>query len=128
MGEDTAVVLMKFKSGALGTFIATTTFRNPKPGGRYGGGTIRRIEVNGTEGSARIDDETLTMLHIEGGAGTPARRLEPPAANVFDDMVRWVRDDAYTSPTLVGPAASRASMALVLAIYQSAREGRIVYL
>ena len=56
------------------------------------------------------------------------RSVAPPAANVFDDMVRWVRDDAYASPTLVKPAASRASMALVLAIYQSAREGRTIHL
>jgi hypothetical protein len=43
-------------------------------------------------------------------------------------MVRWVNDDAYVSPTLVKPADSRASMALVLAIYQSAREGRTIHL
>ncbi|HEY4202545.1 MAG TPA: Gfo/Idh/MocA family oxidoreductase [Devosiaceae bacterium] len=125
--EDTAVVLVKFKSGAVGTFIATTTFHNPKPGGRYGGGTVRRIEINGDKGSGRIDDEALTMLHIDGGADLP-RSVTPPAANVFEDMVRWVRDDAYASPSLVKPAASRASMALVLAIYESARDGKTVKL
>ena len=124
--EDTAVVLVKFKSGAVGTFIATTTFHNPKPGGRYGGGTVRRIEINGDKGSGRIDDETLSMLFIKDGPELP-RTLAPPAASVFDDMVRWVRDDSYSSPTLVKPADSRASMALVLAIYESAREGKTVH-
>ena len=126
--EDTAVVLVKFRSGAVGTFIATTTFRNPKPGGRYGGGTVRRIEVNGALGSGRIDDEALTMLHIEEGGPELPRTITPPAANVFEDMVRWVRDPAYESPTLVKPRASRASMELVLAIYESARTGRTVKL
>jgi len=125
--EDTAVALVTFKSGAVGTFIATTTFHNPKPGGRYGGGTVRRIEINGDRGSGRIDDETLNMLHIDGGAELP-RSVRPEAINIFDDMVRWVRDDLYASPTLVKPAEARASMALVLAIYESAREGRTVNL
>lgn len=124
--EDTAVVLVKFKSGAVGTFIATTTFHNPKPGGRYGGGTVRRIEVNGDKGSARIDDETLGMLHIAESTEELPRRVAPDAVNVFDDMIRWIRDDGYDSPTLVKPAASRASMALVLAIYESARTGKTV--
>jgi UDP-N-acetyl-2-amino-2-deoxyglucuronate dehydrogenase len=126
--EDTAVVLLKFRSGALGTFIATTTFHNPKPGGRYGGGTVRRIEVNGTQGSARIDDETISMLHVDGSTVELPRAVTPPAINVFDDMARWVRDDAYTSATLVNAEASRASMALVLAIYESARTGKTVTL
>lgn len=125
--EDTAVALLKFRSGALGTFIATTTFHNPKPGGRYGGGTVRRIEVNGSSGSGRIDDEALTMLHIEGAAELP-RRLASPAINVFEDMVRWIKDPDYESPTLVKPAAARASMELVLAIYDSARTGTTVRL
>lgn len=125
--EDTAAVLVKFRSGALGTFIATTTFHNPKPGGRYGGGTVRRIEVNGDGGSGRIDDEVVTMLHLASGEEA-SRRLAPPAANVFEDMVHWVRDEAYDSPTLVKPEAARASMALVLAIYESARTGRTVTL
>jgi predicted dehydrogenase len=120
-------VLVKFKSGAVGTFIATTTFHNPKPGGRYGGGTVRRIEINGDKGSGRIDDETLSMLYIKDGSELP-RTLSPPAASVFEDMVHWVRNDNYSSPTLVKPAASRASMALVLAIYESAREGKTVQL
>jgi predicted dehydrogenase len=126
--EDTAVVLVKFRSGAVGTFIATTTFHNPKPGGRYGGGTVRRIEVNGVDGSGRIDDENLTMLHIADGSSDAVPRTQTPdAVNVFDDMVRWVRDDTYASPTLVKPDAARASMALVLAIYESARTGKTVH-
>lgn len=125
--EDTAVALVTFKSGAVGTFIATTTFHNPKPGGRYGGGTVRRIEINGDKGSGRIDDETLSMLHLDDGAELP-HAIKPQAINVFDDMVRWVSDDRYTSPTLVKPPEARASMALVLAIYESAREGRTVNL
>jgi len=125
--EDTAVVLVSFRNGAVGSFIATTTFHNPRPGGRYGGGMVRRIEVNGTGGSARIDDEALSMLYLEGGK-TPPEAVAPAAKNIIDDMARWVRDDDYESPTLVRPAAARASMELVLAIYESARTGQTVRL
>jgi UDP-N-acetyl-2-amino-2-deoxyglucuronate dehydrogenase len=123
--EDTAVALVTFKSGALGTVVGTTTFRNEKPATRYGGGTVRRIEVNGDLGSARLDDEKITMLTIEGGEAPP-RSITPPAVNVFQDFARWVRDDGYRSPMIVGPEDSRASMELVLAIYESARTGKPV--
>ncbi|WP_011578922.1 MULTISPECIES: Gfo/Idh/MocA family protein [Chelativorans] len=125
--EDTATAMVKFTSGAIGIVVGTTTFRNEKPPTRYGGGTMRRIEVNGDLGSARIEDETITMMAIEGDPELP-REVQPPAANVFEDMARWVRDDAYDSPTLVKPAESRASMELVLAIYESARSGKTVVL
>jgi UDP-N-acetyl-2-amino-2-deoxyglucuronate dehydrogenase len=125
--EDTAVAMVRFKSGAFGMIVGTTTFRNEKPPTRYGGGTVRRIEVNGDLGSARIDDTTITMVSIEGSPEMP-RELEPPARNVFEDMGRWVRDDGYSSPTLVKPAESRAAMQMVLAIYESARTGATVKL
>jgi predicted dehydrogenase len=125
--EDTATAMLRFRSGAIGTVAGTTTFRNEKPPTRYGGGTVRRIEVNGDLGSARIDDETITMMAIEGDPQLP-RQVTPPAAHAFQDMARWVRDDGYDSPTLVKPAAARASLQLVLAIYESARSGSTVRL
>jgi UDP-N-acetyl-2-amino-2-deoxyglucuronate dehydrogenase len=125
--EDTAVAIVKFKSGALGTIVGTTTFRNDKPPGRYGGGSVRRIEVNGDRGSARLEDSAITMLSIEGDPAV-AREITPPAANVFEDVCRWVRDESYSSPTLVKGPESRASMQMVLAIYESARTGKTVRL
>jgi UDP-N-acetyl-2-amino-2-deoxyglucuronate dehydrogenase len=125
--EDTATAIVKFKSGALGTLVGTTTFRNEKPPGRYGGGTVRRIEVNGDLGSARMDDTTITMMSIEGNPEVP-REILPSARNVFEDVCRWVHDDSYSSPTLVTGPESRAAMQMVLAIYESARTGRTVRL
>jgi predicted dehydrogenase len=125
--EDTAAALIRFRSGAFAVVTGTTTFRNDKPPGVYGGGTVRRLELNGDRGSARIDDETVTMLTIDGDPDVP-REVAPPAANVFEDFVRWVNDDSYESPTLVKAAESRASMEIVLAIYESARTGRTVRL
>ena len=125
--EDAAAALVRFKSGAMAMVVGTTTFRNDKPPGVYGGGTVRRLEINGDLGAARIDDETMTMLTIEGNPNVP-RALTPPADNVFEDFVRWVRDDGYSSPTLVKAEESRASMEIVLAIYESGRTGKTVTL
>lgn len=107
--EDTAVVLVDFKNGAVGTFIGTTTFHNPRPGGRYGGGMYRRIELNGTTGSARVEDADLSLLYLEGGKEPPVIG-EPLAKNVFDDMARWVRDDAYEQIADIGAAGGGARL------------------
>jgi UDP-N-acetyl-2-amino-2-deoxyglucuronate dehydrogenase len=125
--EDAAIALIRFRSGAMAMVVGTTTFRNDKPPGVYGGGTVRRLELNGDLGAARIDDETMTMLTIEGNPDVP-REVDPPAANVFEDFVHWVHDDSYASATLVKAEESRASMEIVLAIYESGRTGKTVTL
>src|SRR5919112_5281550 len=60
--EDTAVAILKFASGALGTIVATTA--------AYPGLTAR-IAVHGDRGSAIIDDDKLIYLHAatEGQEG-----------------------------------------------------------
>ncbi len=125
--EDTIVAVVAFRSGALGTLISTTTFHNDKPAGSYGGGTVRRAEVNGDAGSVTLVDGGLTMLKMAQGE-EPARELPPPAINVFQDFARWVRDDTYSSPTLAKEAESRQTVEMVLAAYESARTGRTVAL
>jgi predicted dehydrogenase len=124
--EDTIVALITFQNGALGTMISTTTFLNDKPAGAYGGGTVRRAEVSGSSGSATIIDGKITMARLV--QGELATEVAPPAINVFQDFARWVRDDTYESPTLVKGAGGRKSLEVVLAAYQSARNGATVTL
>lgn len=124
--EDTALAIVTFTSGAMATLVGTTTFHNDRPGGQYGGGSMTRIEVGGTDGSLIMQDGAVAMwksLHAE----------QPPEAtsaalNTFQDMARWVRDDAYTSPTLVKAADSRKAIELIHAIYESARTGQLIRL
>ncbi len=125
--EDTAVASVKFRSGALGVLVGTTTFRNDRPTGRYGGGSIRRAEVNGDRGSATVVDGDFQMWAVNGQTEPPAG-ITPPAANIFQDMARWVRDETYRSPTLADGPDSRRTLELVLAVYESARAGRTVAL
>jgi UDP-N-acetyl-2-amino-2-deoxyglucuronate dehydrogenase len=53
--EDVAVAVMRFENGALGTIAATT--------GAYPGVTTR-IEIFGDKGSAVIEDDNLSYLHM----------------------------------------------------------------
>jgi len=125
--EDTAVALVTLKSGALGVLVGTTTFHNDRPFKSYGGGVVKRIEVNGESGSATSLDGRVAMWKVAGGVEVPAE-VEPPAVNVFQDYARWVRDDTYSSPTLVKGPESRQAVELILAIYESARTGKTVSL
>ena len=55
-------------------------------------------------------------------------RDERPARPKRHKVRRWVVDDAYTSPTLVKAADSRKAIELILAIYESARSGKVIAL
>jgi predicted dehydrogenase len=125
--EDTAAALIAFKSGAIGMLIGTTTFHNDRPAGRYGGGTTRRIEINGLDGSATIVDDRVTMAKFVEREDVPLA-VAPESLNAFQDMARWVRDNTYSSPTLVKPEPSRQAMEVVLAVYESARSNKTVTL
>ena len=55
--EDTAVAILKFEGGALGTIVATSA--------AYPGLTAR-IAVHGDKGSAVINDDDLVYFHVAG--------------------------------------------------------------
>ena len=144
--EDTLVATVRFESGALGVVHATTA--------AYPGLTAR-LQIHGSKGSAVIDDDELTYFHAEGLAGGPgapaygngnsgngASLLLPDSADGthptagsdpaalssaprrqsvdFIDAIRSGRTPSVT----VGDAC--ATLAVVLAIYRSAAEGRPV--
>ncbi|MCC7367926.1 MAG: Gfo/Idh/MocA family oxidoreductase [Chloroflexi bacterium] len=124
--EDTALALVTFTSGAMATLVGTTTFHNDRPAGQYGGGSMTRIEIGGDKGSLILTDGQVAMWKsLE--ADQPPEAVSP-VLNTFQDMARWVRDDAYTSPTLVKAADSRRAIELILAIYESARSGQVIRL
>ncbi len=140
--EDVAVAVLRFASGALGTIAATT--------GAYPG-VSTRIEIYGDKGSAVIEDDHLSYLHLArddreevgpyGAApGKRAQRTEnadtsaaqdPAALAVrshalqIEDMIRAIREDG--TPLLDGYAA-RHPVEIILAIYESARTHKEVTL
>ncbi len=130
--EDVAVAVLRFTNGALGTIAATT--------GAYPG-TGTRVEIYGDKGSAVIEDDRLSYLHLarddgEGvspyGATREQRAPSPPGgpsaaqdsaalairshALQIEDMMRAIREDS--TPLLDGHAA-RHPVEIILGIYES---------
>jgi UDP-N-acetyl-2-amino-2-deoxyglucuronate dehydrogenase len=130
--EDTAVAVLRFVSGALGS-IAATTSAYP--------GVSTRLEILGSEGSAVIENDRLRFLYLqrEGGLAVGPYGLETPEnvqpgsqkpegdahAQQIADIIRAIHRDE-TPP--VDGAAARHDVEIILAIYESARTGREVVL
>ena len=81
--EDTAVAAVRFRNGALGTIEATTSAFP---------GLLKRTEIHGDRGSARVEQDDLTLWEFQqkipsdseinaamaGGSGGKAGRERPP--------------------------------------------------
>jgi UDP-N-acetyl-2-amino-2-deoxyglucuronate dehydrogenase len=100
--EDTASALLEFDSGALGTLEATTAAFPGFP---------RRLEISGTRGTLVHEDPPRTAAVADA---TPHRR-------VFEDFIAAIRDDGTPA---CDAREGRRSVAVIEAIYRSARSGR----
>jgi UDP-N-acetyl-2-amino-2-deoxyglucuronate dehydrogenase len=143
--EDTAVAILKFEGGALGTILATTA--------AYPGLTTR-IAVHGDRGSAIVDDDELSYFHAAGegqegeaygagggenqaeqvmarygeaatgpGAGADPGSLSMAHRDQIQDFVEAVREGREP---LVNLEEGRKPLAIILGIYGSARTGEPV--
>jgi UDP-N-acetyl-2-amino-2-deoxyglucuronate dehydrogenase len=143
--EDTAVAILKFANGALGTIVATTA--------AYPGLTTR-ISVHGDRGSAIIDDDELTYFHaategqegeayVAGGGNNqaaavmrrygeaatgPGTGADPGSLSMvhrdqIQGFVEAVRDGREP---LVNVEEGRKPLAIIRGIYESARTGESV--
>jgi UDP-N-acetyl-2-amino-2-deoxyglucuronate dehydrogenase len=138
--EDTAVATIRFAEGALGVIEATTAAYP---------GMNARVQVHGDRGSAVIDDDRLVYFHAaqagergpDLGAGSPDNQAEQvlasssqavPASDTrqrtthtaqYEDFISSIANDR---PPLVTVVEATRTLAVVIAIYESARTGRPV--
>jgi predicted dehydrogenase len=127
--EDTAVAVLEFASGALGTLEAATSAFP---------GYSRRIELTGSNGTLILDGDNLTAIDLQDArdderptrpAGVTASAASPVVADatahvrVLEDFISAIAQ--HTAPCCDGPGG-RQSVTLIEAIYQSARSGRPV--
>jgi predicted dehydrogenase len=127
--EDTAVAVLEFASGALGTLEAATSAFP---------GYSRRLELTGSNGTLILDGDDLIAIDLRDArgderptrpAGVTASAASPvvadatPHVRVFEDFIGAVARRA--APCCDG-AGGRQSVTLIEAIYQSARSRRPV--
>lgn len=138
--EDVGVAVLRFVNGAVGTIAATT--------GAYPG-VSTRIELFGDKGSAIIENDKLSYLHLardeQEAAGdygsnpktTQKSVVESSAANnpaalsanshalQIADMIRAIRENG--TPLVDGNAA-RQPVDIILGIYESVRTHKEIFL
>ena len=136
--EDITVSTLRFKSGALATFVSTTCAYP---------GVSTEIALYGTKGSIEADADRLklwkmreplgdldedeeeeTMLARFGGGNRVAAAGTAKLyghRHVVEDMILAVLDDREPE---VSPTAAMKSLAIIEAIYRSARDGEPVKL
>ena len=124
-GEDTAIALLEFVSGALGTVLATTAAFPGYP---------RRVEATGTQGTLILEHDRIIAADLRDVSGRvnvslPSGDNENVASPVvsdfsghqaiFEDFVGAIRDNG--TPACDG-LEGRRSIALVEEIYSVARK------
>jgi UDP-N-acetyl-2-amino-2-deoxyglucuronate dehydrogenase len=122
--EDTAVAVLEFANGAIGTLEAATSAYP---------GYSRQIELTGSNGTVRLEGDDLAAVDLMDARdderpaarhGATASAASPVVADaaahvrVFEDFLRAVA--TRSAPCCDGPGGRR-SVALIDAIYQSAR-------
>jgi UDP-N-acetyl-2-amino-2-deoxyglucuronate dehydrogenase len=132
--EDVATATLEFANGALGVIEATTAAYP---------GSLKRIEIHGSEGSAVLEEEDITTWDFAkstrgdaallqrmagktetgGGAADPAAIGHHGHTAQFKDVLNAIRRG---SSPLVDGTEGRRSVEIILAIYKSAETKRAV--
>jgi UDP-N-acetyl-2-amino-2-deoxyglucuronate dehydrogenase len=122
--EDTAAAVLEFECGAIGVIEAATSVYP---------GLARRVEITGSRGTVMLEDDNLIRVDVLGRSSTAQPGASSTAATsavvadaaphrrIFEDFIAAIR-------TGRAPACDardgRRSVAVVEAIYASARSGR----
>ena len=128
--EDTLSAVLEFKSGATGVIQATTSVYPGYP---------RRLELNGDKGTIVLEegnlirwdmeDTTLPAVtlksNVRSSASAPTDFSADNHTKQFKDVIQALRGG--TKP-LVDLREGRRAVDLILAIYQSAEEKRVIEL
>jgi len=130
--EDDVVATVRFKSGALGSIVATTAAAPGFP---------HRVEIYGSRGGVQLEAEAIARWEGDSvptidpalragstpaaaGAGSSPTGIAPTGhARILADFVASIREGRAP---LVPGAEARRSLQLVLAVYEAARTGRPV--
>jgi UDP-N-acetyl-2-amino-2-deoxyglucuronate dehydrogenase len=134
--EDTALAVVRFTSGAVGTIVSSTAVFP---------GFAQRLEVSGTGGTVVVEDGEIVRCALTADSPDPGLRgsrhprpmsAEGAAANAaalgVASHAAQIADllaaaEQGRQPSITG-RDGRGTLEVVLAVYESAREGRPVVL
>jgi UDP-N-acetyl-2-amino-2-deoxyglucuronate dehydrogenase len=135
--EDTALAIVRFSSGAVGTILSSTAAFPGFP---------QRLEITGTKGTVTVEDGQIVRQAFGAGArpataavagsgaragpASPAAVGSDPAAMDVASHAAQIADllaavDSGRQPAVSGQSA-REALEIVCAVYESARTGRPV--
>lgn len=134
--EDVAVASLRFANGALGVIEATTAGFP---------GSLKKIEITGSAGTAILEEEDIIKWQFAesseqdekirqemlgktktgGGAADPAAIGHQAHAALFRDVLTAI---SQQRPSAIDGREGRRSVELILAIYESAKSGKVVRL
>ena len=134
--EDTAVACLRFKNGALGVIQATTSVYPGLP---------KTIAIHGDKGTVVIEQEDVLRweftpetpddaavksrfaqkIGASGGSSDPKAISHQGHARQLADFVDAIRNNR---PPKVDGREGRKAVALICAIYESMRSGKVVAL
>lgn len=134
--EDTAVAALRFKNGALGTIEAATSAYP---------GLLKRTEIHGEFGSARVEQDDITLWSfateapgddvileaLSGATGFSAGASDPRGINHAghrDQLADFLKAIETGGTPRVDGREGRKSVEIIRAIYQSAKTGQAVRL
>jgi predicted dehydrogenase len=113
--EDLGMAILRFRNGAMGTVLGTTTC----PRDFYA-----VVEVHGDKGGAILDINGQVRWFFRDESVTPPE-VSPPFANSAENMVAALRDGASL---VCDGREGRKSLELLTAIYRAAQTGQSVAL
>jgi len=114
--EDLGMAMLRFKSGAYGALLGTTTHPIDLPA---------RVEVHGELGAAVLENHKAITFGIKGQEPQTESGLPAGPKNVVEDMILAITQGK--TPEVTGEEG-RKSIEIVIAVYRSAQSGRPVQL
>ena len=105
--EDTALAIVRFASGAVGTILSSTAAFPGFP---------QRLEVTGTDGTVIIEDGRIVRRAFG------ARSADGGSGSGFDEEAAPLSADSGSDPAAIGVASHAAQIADLLAAIEKGRE------
>lgn len=126
--EDSAVAIVEFANGAVGTIEGSTTCYPGYP---------RRIEICGEQGSVVMEEDSILRwdlpipCHLPVGDGAKNVASSDPAAIACTGHVRQIQNLVnailHDEPLMADAASGRPPLEVILGIYESGKTGQPVY-